>query len=467
MLYYSKLACVIHECCCIRILLCLLESLHCHGAFYCIDLMICTVFQQEECNKDLLWYKSLEETQQSVEAMSYGQMRNMLRYGIYQIGIASQSKSPQTIHDVISVKLNPGNKSLTKTFYNLEELRNLESVLVFITGSKAECRMEVDHYLNVSTRSVDVPIALVVLNSLQILQHATRIAEILLDLQRAGNIQYSHWKLLFDCATYMVTYSYSLGMEEVEIQEESADQRVKGLQGLAKKMEEDLNLWDKEVKKSRSLYYELNYYTTLQLLRLRKELYLVHHNPTKVVDPQILALLESISPKVTSVMVQNVVSNFETELLDLPPNENDQVDIAFIEDFGNASVEHTKFHIATSTAVEVPFPITPTDKPKLTENDLTDNQKTILTDLVEYMCYSKLLVLKALEQSPLNSNHYDIQDWCDEYESIFSFENDEEEMVQESATSSDKYSSDSESTKMDIFDQQSKSGWGINTVKSG
>jgi hypothetical protein len=80
-------------------------------------------------------------------------MRNILRHGIYQIGVASQSKLPQDIHDVIFVKLNLPKDKVLKMFYNLDELRDLESKLVLITGSKAEYRTEVDHYLNVSSHS--------------------------------------------------------------------------------------------------------------------------------------------------------------------------------------------------------------------------------------------------------------------------------------------------------------------------
>ena len=107
------------------------------------------MFQQEDCNKDIGWYKSLKDTQGSVEVTSYGQMRNILRYGVYQVGIASQSRLSQNIRDIIFVKLNPGDKPLTITFYNLDELRDLESKLVLITSSKAPIRMEVDHYSNV------------------------------------------------------------------------------------------------------------------------------------------------------------------------------------------------------------------------------------------------------------------------------------------------------------------------------
>ena len=88
-----------------------------------------------------------------MEVTSYGQMRNVLRYGFYQIGETNQFKLPENIHDVISVKLIPRDKLLTKTSYNLDELRDLESKLVLITGSKAANRKEVDHYLNVSSVS--------------------------------------------------------------------------------------------------------------------------------------------------------------------------------------------------------------------------------------------------------------------------------------------------------------------------
>ena len=186
--------------------------------------------------------------------------------------------------------------------------------------------------------------------------------------------------MLFDCATYRV-----IGSGEVWLQEESADEKVKQLQAYAKQMEDDLDSWEKKVKESRSHHYELNYYTMLQLLKLRKELGLVRESPTKLVDPQILALLESISPKVTSGNVQSVISSLEKELaaVEMPPSSS----------LSSLKTSHN---------------------PQLTENDLTDSQKKIFTDLVEYKEYPKLLVLKAFEQLPSTANLYDIQDWCNE-----------------------------------------------------
>ena len=92
----------------------------------------------------------MKDTQGSVEVTSYGQMRNILQYGRYQVGTTVQSKPVHGIHDLISLKLILRDKKVSKTLYNLDDLRDLESKLVLITGSKAENRTEVDHYLNVS-----------------------------------------------------------------------------------------------------------------------------------------------------------------------------------------------------------------------------------------------------------------------------------------------------------------------------
>ena len=112
--------------------------------------MLCLCVFQEQCNKNIGWYQSVKDTQGSVEVTSYGQMRNILRFGHYRIGTGTQSKPVHSVHDLISLKLINTDKQLPKTFYSLEDLRDLESKLVLITGSKAENRMEVDHYLNVS-----------------------------------------------------------------------------------------------------------------------------------------------------------------------------------------------------------------------------------------------------------------------------------------------------------------------------
>ena len=106
------------------------------------------MYIQDGCNKALEWYKSVKETQGSVEVTSFGQMNNILSYGCYIVGRV-RGKTAHSIHDIISVKLEERDKPLSKKSYSLDELRDLESKLVLITGSKAENRAEVEKFLNV------------------------------------------------------------------------------------------------------------------------------------------------------------------------------------------------------------------------------------------------------------------------------------------------------------------------------
>lgn len=101
------------------------------------------------CNKELEWYKSVKETQQSVEITSYTQMSDIVKYGCYKVG-SFKSQIFQNHHEVVHLSLKEKDKPLPKKSYNLEELHDLESKLVLITGSKAENREEVDLFIDVS-----------------------------------------------------------------------------------------------------------------------------------------------------------------------------------------------------------------------------------------------------------------------------------------------------------------------------
>ncbi len=106
-------------------------------------------FVQASCNDHLGWYKNVKENQASVEVTAKGQMDNIFLYGCYIVG-SSKSRICQSYHDVIHLLLNDKDQSLTKRNFNLEELRDLESKLVLITGSKAENRLQVDTFIDVS-----------------------------------------------------------------------------------------------------------------------------------------------------------------------------------------------------------------------------------------------------------------------------------------------------------------------------
>ena len=114
---------------------------------YC-DYIFPTVLLQDACNKELEWYKSVKETQASVEVTSFGQMNNIFQYGCYTVG-SGRAQICHHYHQVIHLSLRERDKRLTKKSYNLEELRDLESKLVLITGSKAENRAQVELFIDV------------------------------------------------------------------------------------------------------------------------------------------------------------------------------------------------------------------------------------------------------------------------------------------------------------------------------
>jgi hypothetical protein len=216
----------------------------------------------------------------------------------------------------------------------------------------------------------------------------TRIAEVLLALRQAGNVAYSGHVVVVNCARCITSQEE----KEQELQKQLAKQHIVDLSALAKEMEGALEDWENEVKESRRQFYALNYYTTRQLLKIRKELSLFRQNPHRQISPEVLVLLQSISPAVTSEDVQSTLMESE-----IPPGATES-DLKSLPPPPPSS---------SSSGIE---------KLQATEQTLTDAQKAILTNLTEYQDYSRSLVLKAFEKCGEKANDYDIQHWCGKYE---------------------------------------------------
>ena len=84
-----------------------------------------------------------------MEVTSFGKMEHILTYGCYHVGSTS-GQAVHSIHDVIDLHLVGIERQLPKMNYSLDDLRDLESKLVLITGRKAENRKDVDKFLNVN-----------------------------------------------------------------------------------------------------------------------------------------------------------------------------------------------------------------------------------------------------------------------------------------------------------------------------
>jgi len=119
------------------------------------------------------WFKSVKETQGSVEVTSIGTMNTILKHGCYFIG-SSRPDILQNVKDIVRLKLTErdAESRIVKKKYNLDELHDLESKLVLITGSKAEYRHEVDLFLDVRLY-INMMIHLTYINLCYCLLHLT------------------------------------------------------------------------------------------------------------------------------------------------------------------------------------------------------------------------------------------------------------------------------------------------------
>ena len=460
----------------------------------------------------------MKDIQASVEVTSYGLMSNIFDYGCYRIGIR-QPVICKSRSKVISLTLKENKekseKRLAKKKYNLEELRDLESKLVLITGRNAPNRMKVELFLDVSTVSLKggggiypppplvsispppqicpplekfLPTALYVyianipllayrfpsniatyvcsysrqscaevksisisylgdpwaqlvallvyevmktkissffFSYVQTFHSVCHIAELLINLQQVGNVKYTGWILQVPCS------------HEIEI--------IDSLQNQAKKMEVELDNWKDSVHNARQEFYELNYYTTVQLLTLRRELSM--ERTQSDVAPNVLFLLQSISSEVTSVNIQEVVTNVVTCAPPkyLPPQSTIQSETAKAQ----------MFHQETEEAVFGDYPKkrkTFSDMPELKEEDLTEDEMKTLTYVVRSLDCSKFLVLKAFEEFRGEvMDRYDYREWCNENLDHFNFE---DEIASDSEDEDDAMSMSSSDSELENTDHQ-------------
>ena len=96
-------------------------------------------------------------------------------------------------------------------------------------------------------------------------------------LQQVGNVKYISWCLTIPCSPELIPE----------------------LRKLHSLMQRELEEWRQAVRRSREYHYELNYFSTPQLLTLRKALGHSAASSAHLINSQVLALLHSISPHIS------------------------------------------------------------------------------------------------------------------------------------------------------------------------
>ena len=205
---------------------------------------------------------------------------------------------------------------------------------------------------------------------------------LLIKLQKAGFVDYTHFRLECGCSQY----------KKAEF-----DKRIL-------KMETDLNNWEKSVQNHRRKYPHLNYYISQQLLDLQQELGKLKNDPKSNMSVKLKQLLLSVTTQPDQATVINAIENVAKKLSTDPSS-------SLSPPAGTSSKE--KASINTLAA-------------RLDPTKFIDEQKQIYNTLTEEEGYKAIIVLKAFMECGQDADEDTLRDWCTDNESKYK---DEEDIV--------------------------------------
>ena len=229
-----------------------------------------------------------------------------------------------------------------------------------------------------------------------------RLATAYIDLFESGYIHRMNWSQEYHCSKDQVA-GESIAEE---LNEESS------------LMETCYKNWKKKVSDARKEYRELNFFTTQQLMTLRKEIATVcHSNDLAMSNIQVLTLLESVRPSLTSEQLKSAIERAfkATKLLEnargtaeLPsfthvPSDDEMVTRRTM--FDNNNYVGTSSSTATSTCQVQTASV---KKPKPKETSKIQSFLNAAAD----DGYSEQIALAALVSLGVNAEEDDLLMWC-------------------------------------------------------
>ena len=229
-----------------------------------------------------------------------------------------------------------------------------------------------------------------------------RLATAYIDLFESGYIHRMNWSQEYHCSKDQVA-GESI---KKELDEESSF------------MEKCYKNWKKKVSDARKEYRELNFFTTQQLMTLRKEIASVcHSNDLAMSSIQVLTLLESVRPSLTSEQLKSAIERAfkATKLLEnargaaeLPsfthvPSDDEMVTRRTM--FDNNNYVGTSSSTATSTRQVQTASV---KKPKPKETSKIQSFLNAAAD----DGYSEQIALAALARLGVDAEEDDLLLWC-------------------------------------------------------
>ena len=229
-----------------------------------------------------------------------------------------------------------------------------------------------------------------------------RLATAYIHLFESGFVHRMGWNQEFDCSK-----------DQVE-----GESVAKELEEQSTFMETCYDNWKNKVGDARKEYRELNFFTTQQLMILRKEIATVcHSNDVLVSNIQVLTLLESVRPNLASEQLKSAIQRAfkDTDLLenakgtaDLPsfthvPSQDEMVTRRSV--FDNNNYVGTSPSKVTSTSQ---VPAASVKKPKPKESSKI---QSFLNTATNYG-FSEKIALAALASLGVDADEDDLLLWC-------------------------------------------------------
>ena len=197
-------------------------------------------------------------------------------------------------------------------------------------------------------------------------------------MQEAGLIDYTHFHLVCGCSEY----------KKAEFDSTIAS------------MENDSAEWQKNVKKYREKYTHLNYYTSQQLLDLRKELGILKKNPEFPASRLLKQLLLSVTPNPSQSKIASAISN---AVKNMSKNASS---------IGMQLQQKNNFSVKSAV-------------PAFDLTSLSEERKGILKAFRDDYDFKVSVILAAYSELEEDADEDDVREWCIEHEHEFK---DEEEV---------------------------------------
>ena len=190
---------------------------------------------------------------------------------------------------------------------------------------------------------------------------------------------------------------------------------VKDLQMEAKKMEDELERWKDEVASARKTFYELNYYTTRQILVLRNELGKLKTSSPSTLSSQhgqVMALLKSISHELIPAVLKEVVTSHPLQDRASPVPRSKHASVSHVESEPLQNSVGQIETVAVEPAAEIPKKAQSHRLVSLSRESLSERQKQNFLNIT-YYGYSEMIALKAIEVVG-NGDWNDHENWLKE-----------------------------------------------------